>query len=109
MHNTFLYSTADNDIGFKAGEEEHTLALNEIPSHSGHLLKNEGYNHSGNANAKYLSITALTTNDNLGNIGCGWNDTGGGGAYPAGVSRGGSLPHNNMPPYTVIRYWRRIS
>lgn len=107
MQNTFLYSTSDNDIGFKAGEEEHTLVLNEIPSHPGHLLKNEGHPDNGNYAAMYLSTATLQKF--TGNIGRGWNHDGGGEAYPAGVSRGGNSPHNNMPPYTVIRYWRRVS
>ena len=88
------YDNGDTDfntIGKTGGEKTHTLTINEIPSH----------NHS----VKYAS-----------------NDTGFGDNYfTAGKkssyetsnvpinNTGGNQAHNNLQPYQVVAYWKRVS
>lgn len=88
------------DVGDTGGEATVTLDLTQIPAHSGHLSVNTGVPSSGNYSAKYLSSSALAT---YGSVGRGWNNNSNE-AYPAGVDRGGSQAHNNMPPYVGVIY-----
>jgi microcystin-dependent protein len=78
-----------NVLGYSAGESNHTLSINEMPSH----------NHSQKVSANVGSGTA-TRKDYEGDITKG-------GEYPQGIntgSTGGGKPHNNMQPYVVVNY-----
>lgn len=105
ISDAFLYGAGTYAVGSTGGEANHTLTVDEMPSHEGHLYSNSGipFGH-GSATGKYLSPTALS---DYGNTGRGWNSISNE-MYPAGFSRGGSEPHNNMPPYLVVNIWKRI-
>lgn len=88
--------TTDNDfneIGKNGGEKTHTLAINEMPSHS-HTLKYSAISYYPGGSIKGLGeggywIDGVDLNNQM------W-------------SVGGDQPHNNMQPYQVVAYWRRI-
>lgn len=86
-------NTSDTDfnlIGKTGGEKMHTLTVDEIPSHQHRMAS---YTGSG------------STND-------GYNAYVGNGVYRAGLytnNTGGGEPHNNMPPYIVMAFWKRIA
>ena len=88
---TVCIDSADTDfntIGKTGGEKEHTLTIDEIPSH-GHTVN---YSASGGTG---LGITAM--GEQLSDSSSIIQKTGGGQA------------HNNMSPYVVIYRWRRIA
>jgi hypothetical protein len=86
----FLWASQSGDIiGQTGGEREHTLSVNELPSH----------NHGGT----YTNAgTATKTHA--------WLASGGTPAmtYEA-VNSGGGQAHNNMPPYIQVSIWRRTA
>ena len=78
-----------NSIGKTGGEKEHKLTSNEIPPLS--------------VNLKGARIGAGGTQELVY-----WN--GAEGDYlGVGTTDGGGQPHNNMPPYIVMAFWKRIA
>ena len=76
-----------NTIGKTGGEKTHTLTIEEMPSHNHSVLVTGGGN-------KYA---ASFTND------------GGSLYYIPSENNGGNKPHNNLQPYQVVAYWKRIA
>ena len=94
--------------GSTGGEATHTLTVDEMPSHEGHLVSNDysGGSDVGTAKGKYL---ASSTMYDYGDTGRGWNVVSNNEVYLPGYSRGGSQAHNNMPPYIAVYMWKRVS
>lgn len=79
--------------GTTGGEANHTLTIEEMPSHSHNFT-------SGTAN--------IIANQLSNNSPCHWNANNQGlGTTQIGWT-GGSFPHNNMPPYLAVYMWKRI-
>lgn len=76
-------------LGATGGEATHTLTVNEIPSHT-HKLSYSGES-GGWASIKTGTSDIETT------VSQGVAATGGGAA------------HNNMQPYMVVNYWKRVA
>lgn len=75
------------------GEAEHTLTVDEIPSHK-HSLKG--------------ALTGETKN--ITNTGNDWAQTTTNWQQDTYISStGGGQPHNNLPPYLAIYIWKRIA
>lgn len=87
----FLLASGDSyTLGATGGEATHTLTVAEMPEHN-HSLDYRSYN---------------TKEGEFGAYGRSWDGTGG---YLTTHNKGGSQPHNNMPPYIVVNMWQRIS
>lgn len=98
IKDTFILAAGDSySAGSTGGEANHTLTIDELPSHR-HYLK------YGNVYIGYLNSNAAQSNNNA--------------LYKYNVSRGDALygedvgrnqPHNNMPPYLVAYCWKRTA
>ena len=78
-------------IGKTGGEKEHTLTVNETPSHN-HGTLVEGQGGSSNYALRVLSTGA-----------------GGGFNKMYSSSAGGDQPHNNLQPYQIVAFWKRVA
>lgn len=91
IENRFLYCSNDTTTG---GENEHTLTIEEIPSHQ----------HGNSANWKWECSTGFTTGIyHIQSI------NGGNATTATDYYTGGSQPFNNMPAYQSIYCWRRTA
>lgn len=83
--------------GDTGGEANHTLTVNEMPSHEHDGITWAGYSKvSGNAGSD-THLMRLEWNAGLAS-------STGFGTLPSG----GSQAHNNMPPYLAVYVWKRI-
>ena len=82
-----------NTINKTGGEKEHTLSINEMPSHQ-HKLSLANYNGTDNVSGVAWSASSSKryaySNDMVEPV-------------------GGSKAHNNMPPYIVVKRWHRTA
>ena len=92
--------------GSTGGEAAHTLSINEIPSHAGHLYGNAG-GVNGKGDAKGAWLKEININSSL-TTSYGWNYKNNE-YYPVNRSLGGGAAHNNMPPYLAVYMWKRVS
>lgn len=98
IKDTFILAAGDSySAGSTGGEANHTLTIDELPSHR-HYLK------YGNVYIGYLNSNAAQSNNQA--------------LYKYNVSRedalygedvGGGKAHNNMPPYLVAYCWKRTA
>ena len=83
-----------NTIGKTGGEKTHTLTINEMPKHT-HNLKTGARTNAWvepNYAISYQYQAASTANSSEGI-----------------ENTGGNQPHNNLQPYQVVAYWKRIA
>lgn len=98
IKDTFILAAGDSySAGSTGGEANHTLTIDELPSHR-HYLK------YGNVYIGYLNSDAAKSN---GNALYKYNVSREDALY--GEDRGGNQPHNNMPPYLVAYCWKRTA
>ena len=92
IEDRFLWGCKSTEsIGATGGESAHTLAVDEIPSHSHPFISTNEYSStSGGWNAPAWGPGSKTT------------------AAITGFTGGGAA-HNNMPPYIQVSIWRRIA
>lgn len=101
----FLLAAGDSyAVGSTGGEAQHTLTIDEIPSHNHKIKLFTGNNGIGTTtddtkqgkplSSKYNENGALSSNTNI--------------EQPIGMAGGGS-PHNNMPPYITAHCWHRTA
>lgn len=86
-----LGSSSDYVLGSTGGEAEHTLTVAELAQHSHPLYKSN----PGSSSTATMVVDQSTTKT-------GWTSVGTG-------NQGSSQPHNNMPPYEVVNYWKRTA
>ena len=92
LKDRFLLAAGDSyAAGSTGGEAEHTLTVDEMPSH-GHKYdklwtENPGNNQLASGSAGYSLKFSKNTTSGL---------------------TGGDEPHNNMPPYLAVYMWKRI-
>lgn len=93
-----------NAIGKTGGEKKHKLTIDEMPSHSHKLNGNTNVVFDDNDTYPYLFASAKRGYANGSSVTFGGNysinDT---------TTIGGGQAHNNMPPYQVVAYWKRIA
>lgn len=101
IQNRFLFSGDANEsqypLGKLDGEFYHTLTESETPSHNHYTGQGYRINVS-----KYGGLTSTNT--------VAWDYIPEDGSSPNRTTfYGGGEAHNNMPPYEVIRAWKRMS
>jgi microcystin-dependent protein len=80
--------------GERGGEENHTLSVNEMPNHT--------HTHSVSSNS---AAAAVPNNNSFGNGAAKLYASQNNGATLTNISSaGGSQPHNNMQPYSVLNF-----
>jgi hypothetical protein len=105
IEDTFLLAAGGTyAAGTTGGEATHTLTVNEMPSHAGHLSANDS-NWNG-TDGLFLDKSAMQV---YGTTGRGWTLQADNEVIPAGNSAGGGAAHNNMPPYLAVFMWKRIA
>ena len=90
----FLLAAGDTySLGSTGGQAEHTLTVQELPSH-GHV-----YTYTGQSSATGTGAIRLVDPGGTVNAYTGEKDG----------RTGGGQPHNNMPPYLAVYVWRRTA
>lgn len=82
-----------NAIGKIGGEKTHILTVDEMPSHTHGVPQAHPYN--SDATEHYTLVRQSFNKSTEYNV-----DT---------SATGGGEAHNNMPPYQVVAYWKRIA
>lgn len=95
--NAFLWAVdSSGTIGLTGGEREHTLTVNEIPSHT-HKVKMYWSNGAGSSSVMVRGLETADPKQYSTIYNSPTFETGGGAA------------HNNMPPYIQVSVWRRTA
>lgn len=97
IKDVFLLAAGDTyTAGSTGGEAEHTLTVDEMPSHSHKVMFGEyDVTHNIGAQGTYWNNIGIESNTTLGNV--------------TAVAVGGDQPHNNMPPYKTVYIWERTA
>ena len=105
IYNQFLIGAGDDyTIGSTGGEVVHMLSVNELPSHTHQITRNDTGAVAG------FPIIDLQSGEKWG-VGPNKTYTGDAGVGPYGYLNytGDNTPHNNMPPYRAVWMWRRTA
>ncbi len=78
-------------VGTTGGEKTHKLTISEMPSHT-HAQRCRGTGSDIAASGSAIGAEFLGTSSN---------------SIGSTFSTGGSVAHNNMPPYIAVYVWRR--
>lgn len=116
IKNAFLYASGSKSVGATGGEENHKLTTNEMPSHNHGSASLTGQGPEVYASKKVTcsgivkeTVTVedreYTNNGGSSNRWITWSIN----ATHTHTSNGGNAAHNNMPPYTVVNVWKRVS
>ena len=106
IKDTFLLSAGENyKAGTKGGEAEHTLTINEIPSHN-HEAYFYGYSGWGTTEVDGYVVDWSHLKNTSGGTSSSVNTKS---SAQLVQNTGSDTPHNNMPPYLVVYMWKRIS
>lgn len=93
---TVALDSEDTDfdtINETGGEKEHTLTIEEIPSHGHKLPQNGAYAiQTDGSSATGIAFGPKAGNSSLSSTGT-----------------GGDQPHNNIQPYIVVKRWHRTA
>ena len=107
IKDSFLLAAGDSyTAGATGGEAKHTLTVDEMPSHEGHMPFNTGAGWGDAGEDTYYMPTSSVIKYSTSRP---YVVRAGNEVVPRGVSKGGSQPHNNMPPYLAVYVWQRIS
>ena len=83
-----------NAIGKKGGEKEHTLTTNEMPSHGHDIYVDKNTGVTGQSSMYPLNYIQSPSNYIDKNV-C--------------SKSGGGQSHNNLQPYEVVAFWKRVA
>ena len=91
LKDRFLLGCGTKTNGTIGGEENHTLSINEMPSHNHNAVSTSGQSETLNL----YPFSMVTSQYN---------------AVDTNVIRptGGGQAHNNMPPYLAVYMWKRV-
>ena len=89
--------------GSTGGEAQHTLSIDEMPSHQ-HKLIGKGGAYEGKISDALVAPGDIYPDQVAFHQGSGYWDQG---RYEL-EKIGGGKPHNNMPPYLAVYMWKRI-
>lgn len=109
IKDTFLLACGDTySAGSTGGEAQHTLTIDEMPSHT--HLERAGNSFASPHGGSLLVDSSKDGKDtgfvfDLHNDSWGWATSKAIETNPTG----GSRPHNNMPPYLSVYAWKRIA
>lgn len=95
----FLLASGDAyPAGSTGGESEHSLTIDEMPSHNHNLLRPQWYSIENGDLEGQNSIYGISNKVTNAYI-----------DYSSISNSGGNYPHNNMPPYLSVYVWERIA
>ena len=108
IKDSFILAAGDTyAAGSTGGEANHTLANNEMPSHS-HIVT-AYYNYGWNVKVGFELGEIFTSSNHVDITGSQSIGTDTGRGYLGTNVSGGNKPHNNMPPYIAAYIWRRVT
>lgn len=110
IQNRFLLAAGSSyAAGSTGGEATHTLTVDEMPAHKGHMYDNfndSGWvDRGGDTNSYYLNSTGAAGYGEYENRP--YKVVSGNELVMQGFTRGGGKAHNNMPPYLSVFMWKR--
>lgn len=95
IEDTFLLASGSTfTLGQTGGEINHTLTIDEMPSHGHDIYVDKNTGVTGQSSLYPLNFIQSPSNYIDKNV-C--------------SNSGGGQAHNNMPPYLVVNIWKRIS
>lgn len=96
IKDTFLLASGETyEAGATGGEVEHTLTINEMPKHGHKAMYYKSDGSSPMGGYVYQTPGELSSSSNI--------------ESSFIEHTGGSLPHNNMPPYLAVYVWKRVA